>query len=969
MSTVPATARKKLALDNYRIGWICPLHVELQAALAMLDEVHEKLPQPRTDPTVYWLGSINGHNIVIAGLHQPGNCTAAMVATFMQSTFRNLEFGLLVGIGGGVPTRSEAGMIRLGHVVVSKPKNAQSGAVYYSHGKSKDGVFERTGYINSPPVALLHAAQSLEIDLEAAEDCPISSNIERILSKHKLRSKYKHPGVSKDHMRGPEDEETDGIIVHRGTIASGELLLRDAGLRDKLAKEHGVLCFEMEAAGALTDFRCLVIRGISNYCDALKNDDWQGYASAAAAAYARELFFHLPVAMEENVRPRHFIVPFTQNRNFVGREIFLEELRVKLCVDDGPRRLAITGLGGIGKTQVALQTAFWLKENRPTWSIFWAQAYSMSAFEKACNGIIDRAGIQVAKDEDPKEAVQRFLNSRDAGNWLLIVDNADDGQTMFRSGASPGINNFLPANEDGRILFTSRFKRLAFELAGKEILELEKMTTSEARKFFEQLMPEESARPIGLVEDLLAQLEHLPLAISQAAAHLRNNCISTSIEDYLSTLRGTEKEAAGLLSREYRDHTRYDDEDIGHAVATTWLVSFRHMEQMTDSEAAMALLKFISQIGPASIPMDLLPRRNTEDLHCAIGILASFAFLERRPGTNLLYMHPLVHLASRIWFEKKGLAGDIREFALIYIRRILASRVREDSEFSRACLPHALKLLESRGTDRSWGLNEARLARLTATFLTRDYRLRESTALLEDTVAACRRTLQPDATILLELQSELGMAYGFEGQVKKPVKLLEHVVKALVETRPKNDPRRRVHQYRLAGTYRLSGRANPESDKNRLSAHFNVAQFYCMTGQLTEAVELLEHAIPVCQDTQAENRSFLLSLQVSLGKAYFEAGRHGKATEIIEHAVKLQGEAPGELYSDRQQYLQYSLAIMYEAAGRVEEAIQLLNGVVAVRKKTLPEGHAGRINAERLLARMVRRMSETQKDMSLETDT
>ncbi|KAK1982768.1 nucleoside phosphorylase domain-containing protein [Colletotrichum cereale] len=353
MSSLPATARKKLAHDAYRIGWICPLPVDLQAALAMLDEVHETLPQPRTDPTVYKLGSINGHNIVIASLHQPGNCPATMVATLMQSTFRNLDFGLLVGIGGGVPTRSEAGMIRLGHVVVSKPTGTHSGAVKYSHGKAKDGVFERTGYINSPPVALLQAALSLDIDLEASENCPISRNIERILAKRKLRSKYQHPGLSKDHLQGPRDEETDEVIVHRGTIASGELLLRDAVLRDQLAMEHGVLCFEMEAAGALTDFRCLVIRGISNYCDVFKNDDWHGFASAAAAAYARQLFFHLPVEMEENIRPRHFIVPFTRNRTFVGREIFLEELRAKLCADDGARRLAITGLGGIGKPQDA----------------------------------------------------------------------------------------------------------------------------------------------------------------------------------------------------------------------------------------------------------------------------------------------------------------------------------------------------------------------------------------------------------------------------------------------------------------------------------------------------------------------------------------------------------------------------------------------------------------------------------------
>jgi nucleoside phosphorylase len=84
-------------------------------------------------------------------------------------------------------------------------------------------------------------------------------------------------------------------VVHRGTIAAGELVIKNGELRDELARQYGILCFEMEAAGALADFPCLVIRGISDYSDSHKNDRWHGYAAAAAAAYARELFFHMPV--------------------------------------------------------------------------------------------------------------------------------------------------------------------------------------------------------------------------------------------------------------------------------------------------------------------------------------------------------------------------------------------------------------------------------------------------------------------------------------------------------------------------------------------------------------------------------------------------------------------------------------------------------------------------------------------------
>jgi nucleoside phosphorylase len=97
-------------------------------------------------------------------------------------------------------------------------------------------------------------------------------------------------------QRAIDNEDDDPyVVVHRGTIASGERVIKDGELRDDLAKQHGILSFEMEAAGALADFPCVVIRGISDYCDSHKNDQWHGYAAAAAAAYARQLFFHMPI--------------------------------------------------------------------------------------------------------------------------------------------------------------------------------------------------------------------------------------------------------------------------------------------------------------------------------------------------------------------------------------------------------------------------------------------------------------------------------------------------------------------------------------------------------------------------------------------------------------------------------------------------------------------------------------------------
>lgn len=316
---------KKLTPDSYRVGWICPLEVEQIAAMEMLDEEHESLKQSSTDHNVYKLGSIHGHNVVIAGLPQTGNCSTAAVVTQMRMTFKKLRYGLLVGIGGGVPVETDNGIIRLGHVVVSKPTGEHSGAIQYDHGKAIDGFIERTGSLMPPPAAFLNAAQALAVEQSRSDNDPIWENTQRIRSQRRGLRHFKFPGIANDHLYQPdyhhqqmgmtcekggcnpeqrierpvEEDDERFIVVHRGTIASGELVIKDAKKRDFLAQKYNLLCFETEAAGALTDFPCLVIRGISDYCDSHKNNNWHGFAAAAAAAYARRLFFHMSTELEE----------------------------------------------------------------------------------------------------------------------------------------------------------------------------------------------------------------------------------------------------------------------------------------------------------------------------------------------------------------------------------------------------------------------------------------------------------------------------------------------------------------------------------------------------------------------------------------------------------------------------------------------------------------------------------------------
>jgi len=119
--------------------------------------------------------------------------------------------------------------------------------------------------------------------------------------------------------------------------------------------------------------------------------------------------------------------------------------------------MAIAGLGGVGKTQVALEFAYAVKKTQLEYSVFWMPALSMESFEQACAQIARILGIsQAAEDkEDVKELVRRYLSSERAGQWLLIVDNADDMEIVTGSKQVRGIADYLPHSNEGLVLFTT----------------------------------------------------------------------------------------------------------------------------------------------------------------------------------------------------------------------------------------------------------------------------------------------------------------------------------------------------------------------------------------------------------------------------------------------------------------------------------------------------------------------------------
>ncbi|KAF5591100.1 G-protein beta WD-40 repeat-containing protein [Fusarium pseudoanthophilum] len=358
-----------IALEEYTVGWLCALPLEMAAAKGMLDRVHPDLcEQDPYDHNSYTLGEIQGHYVVIACLPAKnyGSCSVATVVKDLQRTFKSIRFGLLVGIGSGAPSPQHD--IRLGDVVISQPSGTLGGVVQHDRGKIlPQGGFQRTGYSNAPPQLLLTALARLQAT-HMCEDSGVPEFLAQLVAKapQRMRDKFSYQGASNDRLyqadyhhvkcgdptcngcdkshiiHRPERDDTDPYF-HYGIIASASAAVKDGQTRQRLSQEYGAMCFDTEAAG-LYDFPCLIIRGIHDYADSHTTDLWQEYAAATAAAFAKELLlFVTPVRIQRVEKAFDDVVSTAYNGFKIPVQSLPQQNYIKHMMNNQPMSLYMVG--------------------------------------------------------------------------------------------------------------------------------------------------------------------------------------------------------------------------------------------------------------------------------------------------------------------------------------------------------------------------------------------------------------------------------------------------------------------------------------------------------------------------------------------------------------------------------------------------------------------------------------------------
>jgi len=549
--------------------------------------------------------------------------------------------------------------------------------------------------------------------------------------------------------------------------------------------------------------------------------------------------------------------------------------------------------------------------------------------------------------EDIKQKVKQTLSTESAGQWLFIVDNADNLNMLSASetGAS-GLSNYFPDSTLGSIVYTTRTHDVALYLAD-EIVSMERMSPTTAK----ELLRTTISRPDALGDDqqtteLLDELECLPLAITQAAAYLNRNRISISA--YLGLLKDTEKERIAILSRNFEDKTRYSGSR--NAIAATWIVSFNQIHA-SDQDAA-DYLAFMSCIEPRMIPQSILPPLESKErkIH-ALGTLQAYSFIVEREDGHSYDLHRLVHLAMRNWLQEQGLDSHWIDLGIQHFATIFPTGNNwEEREIWRQHLPHASRIASSNQAEESENCHV--LYRNIGSCLNRDGRSYDAEYWLSKACSLCVAKYGNNRHETLDCEFTLGIILRDSGQYSRAIQLLEHVEQrdSILE---EDHPDRLSSQHSLARAYAESGqiqeavrllkhvveireRILAEDHPDRLASQHELAGAYMENGQIQEAVRLFEHVVQIKERTLAEDHPLRLASQHELAKVYLKTERVQEAIQLLEHVVRVKAQTLKE--DDLSRLIsQHTLATAYLEAGRIQEAIQLLEHVVRVKAQTLKE--------------------------------
>ncbi|KAK4162839.1 putative kinesin light chain [Cladorrhinum sp. PSN259] len=623
---------------------------------------------------------------------------------------------------------------------------------------------------------------------------------------------------------------------------------------------------------------------------------------------------------------RHWIVPFGRNKEFVGRETILTDLLTRILPtgdEDDCQRTAIEGLGGVGKTQVALEAAYRIGDAHPDCSVFWVPAVDATTFENAYRAIglqLKVPGIDEEK-ADIKALVKAALSGESMGNWFLIIDNADDIKLLFGDTA---LADYLPFSRKGSILFTTRNHELGLRLVESEsrIIPVEEMSKHEALEMLQKNLKADQINDTRSNDALLEFLANLPLAIRQASAYMAKKQISTT--EYLALCKSSDEDMIELLSRDFEDRHRY--KNTQNAIATTWLISF---QRISDHDAVAAdYLRFMCFLAGKDIPHSLLPLAGRLKTVEAIGTLKAYAFISQRNESDTYDIHRLVQISMLSWLSQRRERKEWTAKVLERLADVFPWPEHGNREEWMRYLPHtqhALQLWKRTEDDKAIPDLLSRIGesfRYLGKYKEAEQMYRQELQLTEKVFGK----EHPDTLISMD---NLASVLGRQGKYKEA---------------------EQMHRQALQLLSKVFGKEHPDT----LGSMHNLAGVLIRQGKYKEAEQILWQALQLKEKVLGKEHPDTLGSMHNLALALNEQGRYKEAEQMCRRALQLFEKVLGKEHPATLDSMN-NLALALDKQGRYKEAEQMHRQSLQLSEKVLGKEHPSTLGSMNNLANILTR--------------
>ncbi|KAL2832185.1 hypothetical protein BDW59DRAFT_181471 [Aspergillus cavernicola] len=938
--------------DEFAVAIICALTLEAEAVEDLFDETYDRFgvfykKQPGDD-NAYINGRIGDHHAVLCYMPGMGKGNAASVASSLKISYKRIQVALVVGVCGGAPCPSAGGEIFLGDVIIS------NAVVEYDFGKQYPGGFERKTDIRSI-LAGLQAKRS-RIDLQAKMLQHVQAIQESEPDWHRPTSadvlfeasyQHKHYDLTSSPMCVCLDTSDDICKAALDTACTrlgcdeDQICQRQRGTEHYSPRSEGVIGFEMEGAGVWDNISCIIIKGVCDYADSHKNKAWQAYAAATGAATAKAFLEYWGPTVREDLTA----VPAIEE--FIGREDNLNCLWDYLQPASSPtRRIAVLyGLGGIGKTQLAIYFA--RKHKSDFTAIFWLSSKDRSALVLSLSSCLpwilgQPVNINATKEEEAEKRASQVLQwLARPGNtgWLIIFDNIDQYSPLQNDNIHGyDICEFFPKADHGSIMITSRLQRLTELGKSFPVQKLMERDTIQlllqSSGFSAQDITQADAKQD--LTNLANQLDGLPLAIVIAGAFMRET--GTSIKEYLQFYKNTWSD----LQSQSEPTRHYQQGNI----LETWMITY-HEIQKHDPTAAMLLL-LLACFDNQDIWYELIkcglngsytPHwfnmavSNKLVFKSKIKTLIGFSLVEMKQQEGSYTIHPVVQdWCSHIAASENHII-QLYELALVSVGYMVPSNADRDyARLQQRLLSHANYLIQSEKynwpDDRTdiWGALQG-----LGNLYSDQSMLKEAEELYHQALAGYEKALGPDHMSTLNTIHYLGGLYFNQGKLKESEEM--------------------YHQA-LAGKEKALG----PDHTSTLDTVNNLGNVYSDQGKLKEAEVMYHQALAGYEKARGSGyTSYPPTLNTinNLGRLYKNQGKLKESEEMYHQALALKEKALGPDHTSTLNTI-HNLGNVYSDQGKLKEAEEMYHQALAGYKKVVGPDHMSTLETVNNLGNLYR---------------